>query len=78
MNISFDICKHLHTMTDFGHRHMEDTSVRVYINNAECYAKEDGVPCSRNGRCVIARNGRTWKQVNRKSWSVRMQNESDK
>lgn len=68
MRIKFDICLHLHAMTDFGHGHMQDVSARVYINNAECYAKQDGVPCHRNGRCVIARDECTWKQVNKKSW----------
>ena len=51
----FDICPHLHAMSDVGFAHYGktvngETYNKPRTNNAECYAEK----CNRYGRCLIA------------------------
>ena len=47
----FNICFHLHAMSDFGFSDKGDGSYsRSHTNNAECYAEK----CKYRGRCLIA------------------------
>lgn len=58
---SWDICIHLHAMSDFGcdyeatekAGHMVYTRARTY--RAECYASKEGIKCLRNHVCLKAR-----------------------
>lgn len=69
--IEFDICNDAHVMSDSGWENIQNPGgVRVHNNNAECYARADGRPCRRRGRCVIARDKSTWKQVTTKTWGL--------
>lgn len=68
IEIYFDVCQHLHTICDIGHEHLQGKSQRYPVTSAECYALEDGKPCHRRGRCIIARNNSTWEQVNSKTF----------
>ena len=61
MKIKWDICEMLHAMNDFGFKKNGEYS-RSHTYNAECYANHEGGICSRNGRCLIARN-ENWKQI---------------
>ncbi len=68
--IIWDICNHLHAMSDMGFSDKPgQTYSRPHTNNAECYAFGDrkGEKCNRNGRCIIARHNNC-KIVNKKSW----------
>lgn len=70
MQIAWDICQHIHAMSDIGHNHLAGTCQRFHNNNAECYAQQDGVKCRRRGCCIIARDARTWKKISSKSWEL--------
>jgi len=73
IQIQWDICPHLHTMSDFGFASKavaQETGSkygRSHTNNAECYAERDRIPCPKNGRCLIAKTP-DWKQVNKNTW----------
>ena len=49
----FQICMHLHAMSDFGSDGKGGYS-RSITNNAECYLLLEGKPCPYRGRCLIA------------------------
>lgn len=70
--MKWDICSHLHAMTDFGFASGEAeaqgrTYSRSHTNNAECYAEQDGKPCNRRGQCITA-FADDRRQINSKSW----------
>lgn len=69
MKIAWDICEHIHAMSDLHQGHLDGTCERHPNYTAECYAQMDGKPCKRHGRCIIARNAATWKQVTSKSFT---------
>ena len=50
----WDICMHLHSMSDFGHSPGGGFS-RSRTSGAECYAAQDGIKCDRQGVCIKAR-----------------------
>ncbi len=68
----FITCPYLKVYNDVGFNHNKDVPGRYKetgISNCECklYMHEKG-KCPNRGRCVIAREKDTWKQVSKKSW----------
>ncbi len=57
--MKFDICAHLHAMSDFGfasekRKSQGYTYSPPHTHDAECYAEQRGDPCTRKGQCLLA------------------------
>jgi len=51
----WDICQHLHAMSDCGHDPTSFTGYsKHHTHDAECYASQKGIKCTRQGRCIKA------------------------
>lgn len=66
-DITFDICQHFETGRDFGFgSNPNGFSKRTHLSNTQCHAFEDGCKCKRRGKCVLARDSKTWKPLDSK------------
>ena len=71
MKPKFVVCEYLKVYNDIG---FEDDPINgsMYketgISNCECKAYMNSEQCPNRGRCIIAREDRTWKQVSKKSF----------
>ena len=67
----FLVCPKLKVYNDFG---FDNGNKNKYseskINNCECLEYNYGIPCKTKGRCIIAKEDNTWKQINSKSWPI--------
>ncbi len=48
--MNFDICSHLHAISDLTMSNIRGIDSKYHTNNAECYAEK----CHRRGKCIIA------------------------
>jgi|GEM_PF-6651965 len=65
--LKWDICCYFHGLNDFGYKPGTKEFSRSHTYDAECFAGGEGIKCTRNGYCVIARN-QDWTKVSKKSW----------
>jgi hypothetical protein len=63
--ITQDVCLDLIVYTDFGHGPNTD---HKRIATSRCKAEEENRACTRRGVCIEARENRTWKRVNFKTF----------
>lgn len=65
----FLVCPDLVVHNDFG---FSDKPDRLYsekqISVCECKREQKGLSCKNRGRCIIAKEHQTWKNVSSKSW----------
>ena len=65
----FIVCPHLIVYKDFAY---SQESNKMYtdsqIATCECKRQLQGLPCTNRGRCIIAKEEDTWKNVSSKSW----------
>ena len=67
MNPKFVYCQYLQVYNDMSFNSKMEY-VHTGISTCECKAYQQGIKCKLKGRCIIAREDETWKQVNSKSW----------
>lgn len=69
--ITFIVCPYLVVYKDSGYASNGTGYGTATINNCECNALKRERPCFCRGRCLIAKETLTWRQVSSKSFGVR-------
>lgn len=68
MKPKFLTCPELKVYNDMGYDSKQGF-IDTGISTCECKAYQQGRKCKNRGRCIIAKEDETWKQVNSKSFS---------
>ena len=68
MKPKFLVCSELKVYNDMGYDSKQGF-IDTGISTCECKAYQQGRKCKNRGRCIIAKEDETWKQVNSKSFS---------
>ena len=68
MTPSFLICPELKVYNDFGINSVTREYTEQSVSLCECKAYKEGRKCSNRGRCIIAKESETWKQVSSRSF----------
>ena len=67
----FLVCEHLKVYNDFGY---SDKPGELYseskINVCKCFLFEEDKFCKNRGRCILAKDEDTWKQISRESFGT--------
>ena len=67
----FLVCEYLKVYNDFGY---SDKPGELYtkskINVCECLLFEKDKSCKNRGKCIIAKDADTWKQISKKSFGT--------
>ena len=75
MKPQFVVCSQLKVYNDMGWDYKKETFTHTGISLCECQAYINKKKCKERGRCIIARENATWKQVSSKSFGEKKSQE---